>query len=122
MDDVGPMPDAKGWLGKLAELNDYLIGAPVGILLFFFAIGIALMMRKWSVFPNRAIMPSIVVSTTILFCAGAPRGELEIRLWVVRNILIGAIIGVAAIFAHLWVAKKLPSVFDSEPEPPKKPE
>jgi len=120
-----PNPDeAKGWLDKIAAFNDYLNGAPLGVLLFGFAVGIGLLLRAWHQFPNRHI-PAILIAFTILFfCLGAPRGELILRIWIIRNILIGAIIGILAFFAHKFVANKYPSLADSNgdttvtPKPP----
>lgn len=115
---------AKTWLDKIAAFNEYLNGAPLGVLLFGFAVGIGLLLRVWHQFPNRHI-PAILIAFTILFfCLGAPRGELVLRIWIIRNILIGAIIGIAAFFAHKFIIKKFPSLAEPNgdthftPKPP----
>ena len=97
-----------GWLEKVGKFNDYLAGAPLGVLMFFFAIAVALMLRAWHPFPNRFIGPVIWLGCTVLFCLCAPRGELELRLWVGRNFLIGSIIGIAAYFLHGVIARRIP--------------
>lgn len=101
---------AKGWVDKIAAINEYLIGAPLGVLLFVFAIGGGLLLRIWHQFPNRHIPVILIAFTTVFFCFGAPRGELALRIWIIRNILIGSIIGLLAFFAHRLIARRYPAL------------
>lgn len=82
-------------LGKLYGLPGY-----VSVFLFCLAFGYALKRSKWC--PNDAI-PALVIGwgsiwTTLI---ADPRADtLPLRVWVVKNVVFGALVGCAAWIAH----------------------
>jgi hypothetical protein len=108
---------------ELLKLNDQLMGAPSGVLLAAFAIALGYVL-KFSQFPNNRIPLVIVALCTIGFMLIAPDpGEIKYRIWLVRNFLIGFIIGFAAWTFHAQLLRRFvdPKLFPDDDKPPTEP-
>jgi len=92
---------------KVNHYNDVLMGAPIGVLIFIFCI-VASYMLVWIPAINNKWIPGIILAIGIGgFMLAAPRGELPLRIWVVKNFIMGFIIAGAAWFIHNRRLKKL---------------
>lgn len=92
----------------LLKFNEQLNGAPFGVLIFCFVIGCGYVMKSIERIPNNWIPFTVILVATALFMAGAPaRGEMSLRVWLVRNFLIGFTIGFMAWLAHRLVLKRI---------------
>jgi hypothetical protein len=104
----------------LAGWNDYLMGAPIAVVVFLFCVGVGLLLL-WVPFVDNKRVPAVVFFCGIvLFMLTAVRGDLEMRIWLGRNFMLGSIIGVIANSLTKWAAKKL-SAFagtDDDKTPP----
>lgn len=95
------------YLDKLTHYNDVLMGAPVGVLIFIFCI-VASYMLAWMPFINNKSIPAWILLIGIGgFMLAAPRGTLELRIWLVKNFIFGFIIAGVAWFIHNRRMKKL---------------
>lgn len=106
----------------LIKINDQLAGAPSGVLLVLFAIALGYLLKIVSAFPNKFIPLVVVVFCTIGFMVVAPArpAELELRIYLGRNFLIGFIIGFVAWTFHAQILKRWvdPRLFnDTKPNP-----
>lgn len=95
-------------MNTLLQFNEQLNGAPFGVLIFFFVIGCGYVLKSLKRVPNNFIPFAVIVAATLLFMLGAPaRGEISLRIWLVRNFLIGFTIGFLAWLAHRLVLKRI---------------
>lgn len=92
---------------KASHYNDMLMGAPIGLLIFAFCIAASYMLHALWFIPNRSIPAWILVIGIVGFMLAAPRGELPIRIWLVKNFIFGFIIAGVAWFIHNRRMKKL---------------
>jgi RsiW-degrading membrane proteinase PrsW (M82 family) len=103
-------------MDELVKLNEQLMGAPSGILLAAFAIALGYVL-KFSQFPNNRIPLVVVVVCTIGFMLIAPDpGEIKPRIWLVRNFIIGFIIGFVAWTFHAQILRRFvdPKLFPQD--------
>ena len=93
----------------LIQLNDQLYGAPSGVLLMFFAIALGYLLKTIPGFNNKWIPLVVVVVGTAGFMLAAPSrpADMALRIYLVRNFLIGFVIGFAAWTFHAQVLKRL---------------
>lgn len=105
----------------LLKLNDQLAGAPSGVLLVIFAISLGYLLKTIAAFPNRYIPLVVVAFCTIGFLIIAPArpADMELRIYLGRNFLIGFIIGFLAWTFHAQILKRWvdPKLF-SDKQPP----
>ena len=108
----------------IIEINAQLYGAPSGVLVAAFAIALGYLLKTVPVFPNRYIPLVVVGFCTIAFMLIAPAkaAESTTRIWLVRNFIIGFIIGFAAWMFHAQLLRRFvdPKLWPQE-EPPQPP-
>ena len=105
----------------IIKLNDQLYGAPIGVLIGFFAIVLGYLLKTIPNFDNRYIPIVVVLSSTIGFMLISPEcpPEIKHRIWQVRNFIIGFIIGFAAWTFHAQILRRFidPKLFPNEAQP-----
>lgn len=118
------MNDLITWL---IDLNNQLYGAPSGVLVAAFAVALGYLLKTLPKFNNAYIPFFVVVFCTIIFMLIAPMRavDVSIRVWLVRNFVIGFIIGFAAWQFHSQILKRFvdPKLWPEEepPQPPSPP-
>lgn len=96
-------------LRHLSGLNTDLMGAPVGILLYFAILAIGYAMKASKKVPNNVI-PIVLICCGLLLwlmVAEEPNAGTSLRNWFGRNIMIGLIIPCAAWLTHRVILKRL---------------
>lgn len=110
---------------ELLKWNQYLLGAPSGVLVAAVAIVIGYVLRTIPQFNNKYIPLFVVVFCTVIFMLIAPARlpEMPERIWLVRNLCIGLIIGFASWTFHAQLLARFvdPKLFPPEPTDPPKP-
>lgn len=104
----------------LIKLNDELAGAPSGVLLALFAIALGYILKTIPAFNNKYIPLVVVAVCTFGFMLIAPEpGEIKWRIWIVRNFIIGFIIGFVAWTFHAQILRRWvdPIFYKDKPEP-----
>ena len=94
----------------LNKWNEQLSGAPSGVLVFFLVIALAFALRWWDLFPDKYVAPVSTLGGMILFCLLAPYAQEHMRIWLVKNAILGFIISFAASFAILKFGARLPVI------------
>ena len=93
-------------MNTLIEFNDKLMGAPSGVLVFLFCIGIGYGLKMLKKFPNDGIPVAVMLVGCIAFAVLAPSDpKVELRIWIGRSVIIGWVIGTAAWLFHKFVLK-----------------
>ena len=95
-------------MSQIIQWNEQLYGAPSGVLLAAFAIALGYLLKSLPKFNNQYI-PFVVVSLcTIGFMLIAPARtpDMALRIWLVRNFIIGFIIGFAAWTFHAQLLRR----------------
>jgi len=97
------------WLTEISDLLAKLYGVPGYVLVFLSCIAVGYILRIWRWFPNRAI-PVVAILWGPLFnmlIADPLADRFSIRVWLVKNFLVGLLIGGGAFVFHNRVLKKL---------------
>lgn len=100
MNDTNAIP----YLGQLERVNDYLTGAPAGILTIVICIVAGWGLKMVKRFPNEAIPLVVLLVGAVWFMLMAPSkaADMPTRIWLARNFAIG--VGLAFI---AWAVHKL---------------
>ena len=100
----------EGWLESAQAWLSKLYGLPGGMLVLISCIAFGYLLKfvpkQW--FPNQGIPLAVILwGCTFNMLIADPRADsLPIRIWVVKNLLIGLIIGVAAWMVHNKIIKR----------------
>ena len=100
----------EGWLESAQLWLSKLYGLPGGMLVLLSCIAFGYLLKfvpkKW--FPNAGISVAVILwGCAFNMLIADPRADaLPIRIWVVKNLLIGLIIGVVAWMVHNKVIKR----------------
>ena len=89
-------------LTQATELLSKLYGLPGGLLVLLSCLVVGYFLRIWKAFPNSAI-PVVVVLWGPVFnmlIADPLADKLTIRIWLVKNFLVGVVIGGLAWLVH----------------------
>lgn len=102
MSDLAPyLEEVVGWLQKLD-------GAPATLLVMIACWVIGYMLRYFKGFPNDGIPVAVVLFGGVVYPLIADaNNDLPFRIWIIRNMLIGLIIGLAAWMLHKFVLSKV---------------
>lgn len=109
--------DTFNWL---VTWNNKLLGAPSGVLVVVLLFLFDSVLYYAEFFPNRNIpVFSIVVGGLIysLICVRPVDASLPLRVWVVKNIVLGCIFGAAAWIGSLRYCMKLVLIVAGKPDP-----
>lgn len=104
------------WLNGILSYLDKLEGLPAAALIFLACIALGYMLRFIKPFPNSAI-PVVVIlfgALSMLFLADARPTTMPARIWTVRNLLVGLIIGFAAWIAHKLILSRIENLIGSK--------
>jgi flagellar biosynthesis protein FliR len=109
----------------IIEINAQLYGAPSGVLVAAFAIALGYLLKTLPFFNNKYIPLFVVVFCTVAFMLIAPAkaADTSARVWLVRNFIIGFIIGFAAWMFHAQLLRRFvdpklwPDQRDAGPKP-----
>lgn len=79
-----------------------LYGLPGYVLVYLLCLGLGFALKKSKWFPNEGIPLTIILVGAVFTCLIAdPRGDtLPLRVWIVKNVVFGALIGIAAWATH----------------------
>lgn len=91
---------------KLVELNDKLMGAPAGVLVFFMCISIGYVWKMVAILPNRFIPALVMFNGAVLFLLLSWKTSVGVASGT-RNFVIGFIIGFVSWLAHKLVLKRI---------------
>lgn len=96
------------FLLDISNLLGSLYGLPGFVSVYVFCLGFGFALKRTHWFPNDAI-PLIVILWGSVWNAliADSRGELPIRVWIVKNIVFGAVIGFLAWLTH-YNRRKIP--------------
>ena len=98
----------------LIKWNAELMGAPSGVLVAIFAIAIGYILKTIPKFNNRFIPVVVVTFCTVAFMLVAPAApDMALRIWLVRNFMLGVIIGFLAWTFHAQLLRRFvdPKIF-----------
>lgn len=96
------------WIAWAERVNNYLTGAPAGILTIVICIVAGWVLKSWRRFPNEAIPLSVVMVGVVWFMLMAPAksNETALRIWLGRNAAIGSGLGLFAWGVHYFVLSR----------------
>lgn len=107
-------------MDQILQLNDKLMGLPGGVLVFIVCIGTGYAVKLTERVHNSAIPIVVMLTGVILFALISPEktDDAPIRIWLVKNICVGWIIGFAAWMSHKLILKRVEEKLGlfSEPE------
>jgi hypothetical protein len=108
-------------MDQLLQLNDKLMGLPAGVLVFGACIALGYAIKMTERIHNTAIPLVVMLAGVVLFALMAPtKLETEVlRIWLVKNVCVGWIIGFGAWMAHKLVLKKIEDKLGMFSDPPK---
>jgi len=95
------------WIGSITSEIDKLNNLSAGALVFASCIAFGYLLRFIKSFPNDRIPLAVVACGAICCMCAAPRTELELRIWLVRNLLVGIVIGFAAWLSHNLILSRI---------------
>lgn len=96
-------------LNDVLSILDRIQGLPAAALVLFGCIVIGYVLRFIKAFPNNAIPVVVILSGSVLMLILAdPRATaMPARIWTMRNLLVGLIIGFAAWMLHYYALAKI---------------
>lgn len=97
------------WIDNTVAMLNKLEGLPAVALVFFFCLALGYVIRSIKSVDNSAIPLIVTFGGSLLMglIANSRPTDTPLRVWVVRNILVGGIIGVASVLAHKFFLKKI---------------
>lgn len=115
------MDTIESTLNQLTDLLQKLYGLPAGALVIVGCVVLGYVLRFWKGFPNQAIPVAVILFGGVVFPVIADaNNDLTLRVWLVRNLLIGLAIGFIAWIAHNKFLKPIEDKF-FPPDPPPNP-
>jgi hypothetical protein len=100
-------------MDALTKLNDQLMGAPAGVLVFLVSIVIGYVLKLMPGFGNQRIPRVVVLSAAVLFVLlslpAMPTGWKDVVSWLIRHLAAGLVIGFIAWLAHAKGLKRIES-------------
>lgn len=113
-------------IDQLIHWNEQLWGAPSGVLVVLFAVALGYLLKTLPGVNNRYIPLTVVAFCTVAFMLVAPprAADMVVRIYLVRNFLIGFILGFLAWAFHAQILKRWvdPKIFkpsdNNQPQPP----
>ena len=123
------MNQVNEWINELVEALNALYGLPGIALVALFCLLVGYALKLCKRFPNEGIpLVLVILGGALLPLISDFRGSpLPLRIWLVRNVLVGMLIGLCTWLAHKLIIKrieaKIPWVAeflgDTEQAPPK---
>lgn len=115
-----PTQTGEHTLDQLIQWNDRLLGMPSGVLVLLLVFGFNCVFYYAEFFPNKKIPLFSIISGAVLYFllswkVGAT--TLEAPIWVTKNLVIGAIIGIAAWIFSLRYGQKIIVKLAGTPDP-----
>ncbi len=110
-------------ISKLIELLNQFYGMPVIAVVFFSAIVFGYLWKCVAWLPNRLIPAAVVLGSGICLVLLSTRTSGEsFRIWLVKNFLLGIIVGLLAWLVHNKALKRLEERFGLFEDNEKKPQ
>lgn len=126
----------KEWIENIIGSLNQLEGISAVSLVFLSCIAVGYVVRSIKRIDNSSI-PAIVTLWGVVFMglvANSRATDMSLRVWLVRNVLVGAVVGVASVLMHKLVLKRVEDWISakfnlgnteffkkSDSEPPKEP-
>ena len=109
------METAETFLEQVTQFLNNLYGAPAGVLVILICIIAGYALKKVKSFPNDAIpIVVILIGAAIYPLIADDRNDITLRVWIVRNLGIGLILGFAAWVIHNKVIKLITDKFGTD--------
>lgn len=105
---VRNMNSIEDLLEQITDTLQKLYGLPAGTLVLFSCIVIGYVLKLFKKFPNDGIPIAVILWGGVLYPLIADSdNDLTLRVWLVRNLIIGLVIGFAAWLLHNKILSKL---------------
>lgn len=102
------MNTIESFLQEFANLLSKLDGAPAAVLVLLGCITIGYILKCWKSFSNQLIPPVVILLGAIFYPVIADsNNDIPLRVWIIRNVFIGLIIGLASWLLHNKILSKL---------------
>lgn len=117
------MSQVNEWLNQVSEALATLYGLPSIVLVFILCLGLGYFLKTQRWCPNDKI-PLIVIAFGVGFLpliSDWRSSPLPLRIWLVRNVVVGFIVGLAAWLTHNKILKRFEDSANGKPpvvEPP----
>ena len=109
------METAETILDQATQFLSKLYGAPAGLLVIILCIIAGYILKKIKSIPNDAIpMFVVLLGATIYPLIADDRNDITLRVWIVRNLVIGLTLGFAAWIIHNKVIKYFTDKFGTD--------
>ena len=107
------MQNVNEWLNQLVEFLNQLYGLPGIALVALLCLAGGYALRLCKCFPNEAIPLVLVVLGAALLplISDFRESALPLRIWLVRNVIVGALIGLSTWLFHKVILKRVEEKF-----------
>src|SRR5262249_39399457 len=97
------------WLNQLLSALDKIQGLPAAALVCFGCIVFGYILRFIKPFPNQGIPVAVILTGAVgmLLLADPRASSMPARIWTMRNLLVGLIIGFVAWMLHKFVLTRV---------------
>src|SRR5512138_1274530 len=101
------MDTIETYIDQAVDLLQKLEGAPAILLIALLCLSAGYALRFWKKFPNDAIPVVVMLLGATYALIADANNDTPLRVWMVRNVVVGLIIGFLTWVAHKTVLKKI---------------